>query len=57
LDESHDGWTACRNGAYRKGIHVTECRFFEIKDRKIVAWTQYYDRMTLLSQMGIISPK
>jgi hypothetical protein len=31
--------------------------FLDIKDGKIAAWTQYYDKMSLLAQMGLISPK
>lgn len=40
-----------------KAFTLQSADFFEIKNGKIVAWTQYYDRMTLLSQMGIILPK
>ena len=40
-----------------KSFTLQSADFFEIKDGKIAAWTQYYDRMTLLTQMGIIPPR
>jgi predicted ester cyclase len=57
-------WTNPMTAGPRAGMEPTgkaftlqRADFFEIKDGKIVAWTQYYDRMTLLTQMGIIPPK
>ena len=37
-----------------KAFILQSADFFEIKDGKISAWTQYYDRMTLLTQTGIV---
>lgn len=40
-----------------KSFTLQVADFINIKDGKIAAWTQYYDRMSLLAQLGIISPK
>ena len=40
-----------------KSFSLQAADFLDIKDGKIAGWTQYYDRMSLLSQLGIISPK
>lgn len=40
-----------------KSFTLHSADFLDIKDQKIAAWTQYYDRMSLLAQLGLLSPK
>jgi steroid delta-isomerase-like uncharacterized protein len=40
-----------------KSFALHSADFLDIKEGKIAAWTQYYDRMSLLTQLGLISPK
>jgi hypothetical protein len=40
-----------------KSFKMHSADFLEIMDGKIAAWTQYYDRMALLTQLGIIPPR
>ena len=40
-----------------KSITLQVADFLDVKVGKIGAWTQYYDRIALLTQLGIISPK
>lgn len=37
-----------------KAFTLQVADFIDIKDGKIASWTQYYDRMSLLTQLGII---
>jgi steroid delta-isomerase-like uncharacterized protein len=40
-----------------KAFTLQSADFFEIKEGKIAAWTQYYDRLGLLGQLGIMAQK
>jgi ketosteroid isomerase-like protein len=40
-----------------KSFKMQSADFLDIRDGKIAAWTQYYDRMALLTQLGIIPPR
>ena len=40
-----------------KSARFTAAIFVEVHDGKITECTQYYDRMTLLTQLGVIPPK
>jgi ketosteroid isomerase-like protein len=40
-----------------KSFKMHSADFLEIMDGKIAAWTQYYDRMALLTQLAIIPPR
>jgi steroid delta-isomerase-like uncharacterized protein len=40
-----------------KGFTLQSADFFEIRDGKIAAWTQYYDRLGLLGQLGLMTQK
>lgn len=39
-----------------KAFILPSADFLDIKDEKIASWTQYYDRMSLLSQLGLRAP-
>lgn len=40
-----------------KSFVLHSADFLDIKDGKIAAWTQYYDRVALLTQLGLMPPK
>lgn len=39
-----------------KAFTLQTADFIDIEDGKISKWTQYYDRMSLLTQLGVIPP-
>jgi predicted ester cyclase len=40
-----------------KSFKMQSADFLDIQEGKICSWTQYYDRMVLLTQLGIIPPR